>query len=38
MKINISNLSEGVHEYDFEEAPSSIELDERFFEAGKGQG
>ncbi len=30
MKINISNLSEGVHEYDFEESPSSIKLDERF--------
>ena len=30
MKINISNLSEGLHEYDFEETPSSIELDERF--------
>jgi DUF177 domain-containing protein len=30
MKINISNLSEGVHEYDFEEEPSTIELDERF--------
>ena len=30
MKINISNLSEGIHEYKFEEAPSSIELDGRF--------
>lgn len=30
MKINISNLSEGIHEYKFEENPSSIELDERF--------
>jgi uncharacterized protein len=30
LKINISNLSEGVHEYKFEEPPSSIELDERF--------
>lgn len=30
MKINISNLSEGVHEYNFQEDPSSIELDERF--------
>ncbi len=30
MKINISNLSEGVHEYDFEDSPSSIELDGRF--------
>ncbi len=30
MKINISNLSEGVHEYQFEENPSTIELDERF--------
>ncbi|HEY9165589.1 MAG TPA: DUF177 domain-containing protein [Candidatus Kryptonia bacterium] len=30
MKINISNLSEGVHEYDFAEEPSSFKLDERF--------
>ncbi len=30
MKINISNLSEGIHEYQFEETPSSIELDDRF--------
>ncbi len=30
MKINISNLSEGIHEYEFEESPSSIKLDERF--------
>ncbi len=30
MKINISNLSEGIHEYDFDEDPSSIKLDERF--------
>ena len=30
MKINISNLSEGLHEYQFEETPSSIELDDRF--------
>jgi DUF177 domain-containing protein len=30
LKINISNLSEGVHEYQFEESPSSIKLDERF--------
>jgi uncharacterized protein len=30
LKINISNLSEGVHEYNFEESPSSIELDRRF--------
>ncbi len=30
MKINISNLSEGVHEYEFEESPSSIELDGGF--------
>ncbi len=30
MKINISNLSEGIHEYDFEENPSNLELDERF--------
>lgn len=30
MKINISNLSEGVHEYKFEEPPSLIKLDERF--------
>ncbi len=32
MKINISNLSEGVHQYEFEETPSSIDLDERFSE------
>ena len=30
LKINISNLSEGVHEYEFEETPSSLKLDERF--------
>lgn len=30
MNINISNLSEGIHEYSFEEEPSGIELDERF--------
>lgn len=30
MKINISNLSEGVHEYEFNESPSAIKLDERF--------
>ncbi len=30
MKINISNLSEGIHEYEFEESPSSVKLDERF--------
>lgn len=30
MKINISNLSEGVHEYEFEENPPAIKLDERF--------
>ena len=30
MKINISNLSEGIHKYEFEESPSSIKLDERF--------
>ncbi len=30
MKINISNLSEGTHNYEFEENPSAIELDERF--------
>ncbi|HUI29797.1 MAG TPA: DUF177 domain-containing protein [Candidatus Acidoferrales bacterium] len=30
MEINISNLSEGVHEYQLESAPSSIGLDERF--------
>ncbi len=30
MKINISNLSEGIHDYEFEEDPSAIELDERF--------
>ncbi len=32
MKINISNLSEGIHEYKFEENPSSIKLDDRFSE------
>ena len=30
MKINISNLSEGVHEYKFEDEPFVIRLDERF--------
>ena len=30
MKINISNLSEGIHEYEFEESPSLSKLDERF--------
>ncbi len=30
MNINISNLSEGIHQYEFEEDPSGIELDERF--------
>ena len=30
MKINISNLSEGGHQYEFNEDPSSLELDERF--------
>jgi uncharacterized protein len=30
MKINISNLSEGVHNYEFEESPSSVNLDDRF--------
>ena len=30
MKINISNLSEGIHEYDFEESPSLLKLDGRF--------
>jgi len=30
LKINISNLSEGTHKYEFEEPPSSIKLDERF--------
>jgi uncharacterized protein len=30
MKINISNLSEGIHEYEFEESPFSVKLDERF--------
>jgi uncharacterized protein len=29
-RINISNLSEGVHEYRFEAKPSKIGLDERF--------
>ena len=29
-RINISNLSEGIHEYIFEAEPSKIELDERF--------
>lgn len=29
-RINISNLSEGVHEYRFEAEPSKIGLDERF--------
>lgn len=32
MKINISSLSEGIHEYEFEEIPSSVDLDERFSE------
>ena len=32
MKINISNLSDGVHEYQFDELPFSIKLDERFSE------
>ncbi len=32
MKINISNLSEGTHEYTFSEIPSDIRLDERFSE------
>ncbi len=30
MIINISNLSEGVHEYQFEENPSAVKLDEHF--------
>lgn len=30
MKINISNLSEGIHDYQFDEPPSDIGLDERF--------
>ncbi|MGO9481200.1 MAG: YceD family protein [Candidatus Kryptoniota bacterium] len=30
MRINISNLSEGTHEYEFEESPSNVKLDERF--------
>jgi len=29
-RINISNLSEGIHEHVFEAEPSKIELDERF--------
>ena len=29
-RINISNLSEGIHEYHFEAKPSKIGLDERF--------
>jgi uncharacterized protein len=29
-RINISNLSEGIHEYHFEAEPSKIGLDERF--------
>jgi uncharacterized metal-binding protein YceD (DUF177 family) len=29
-RINISNLSEGIHEYYFEAEPSKIGLDERF--------
>jgi uncharacterized protein len=29
-RINISNLSEGIHEYHFETEPSKIGLDERF--------
>ena len=29
-RINISNLSEGIHEYHFEAKPSKIDLDERF--------
>ena len=29
-RINISNLSEGIHEYHFEANPSKIDLDERF--------
>ena len=29
-RINISNLSEGIHEYAFEAGPSKIGLDERF--------
>jgi uncharacterized protein len=29
-RINISNLSEGIHEYQFEAEPSKIGLDERF--------
>ncbi len=33
MKINISNLSEGVHDYQFDEIPSDIGLDERFSNA-----
>ncbi len=30
MKINISNLSEGSHKFEFNEKPSSVRLDERF--------
>ena len=29
-RINISNLSEGIHEYHFESEPSNVGLDERF--------
>lgn len=31
MKIKISNLSDGVHNFNFDEAAKSIELDEPFF-------
>ncbi len=33
MKINISNLSEGIHDYQFDEPSSEIGLDERFSNA-----
>ena len=29
-RVNISNLSEGIHEYHFDAEPSKIGLDERF--------
>ncbi|MCX6123109.1 MAG: DUF177 domain-containing protein [Ignavibacteriales bacterium] len=34
-RINISNLSEGIHEYRFEAEPSKIGLDERFISTVK---
>jgi uncharacterized protein len=36
-RINISNLSEGIHEYTFEAEPSKIALDERFHGAIKAR-